>query len=188
VTRSDGGTRQIDIKAVSVTGDITVDDMLMSNVEVTLEAEYPFLQNSAAKNKDILIYNDGGMSIPMPIPMDFSVGKSSNTSVNITNSGNYAAYPVFTFVGPLTNPSVVNNTSGLTLSLAQTLADSAHSIIVDTYLRTVVLQPSGNNGRQYASGTFWTLPIGTSNVTLGNSNNTDTGKVTVTWRDTYLNT
>jgi hypothetical protein len=187
-TRSDGQMRQIDIKAIQVTGDISVDDMTSSILQITLEAEYPFLQSAALKSQDILIYNGGGISIPMSIPLDFSIGRSANTAINILNAGNYAAYPVFTFVGPLTNPSITNNTSGLTLSLAQTLADSAHSIIVDTYLRTVILQPSGNNGRQYASGTFWTIPQNIlQNISLGNSNNTDTGKVTISWRDTWLN-
>lgn len=189
ITRSDGQMRQLDIKAIQVTGDIAIADMNSSTVQITLEAEYPFLQTYAPKSQDVLIFNGGGISLPMKIPLDFSVGHGSNTSVNITNSGNYAAYPVFTFIGPLTNPSITNNTSGLTLSLAQTLADSAHSIVVDTYLRTVILNPGANNGRQYASGTFWTIPQGAAqSITLGNSNNTDTGKCNILWRDTWLNT
>jgi hypothetical protein len=184
-TRSDGTQRQIDIKAVQVTGDMTADDGTQSIVEVTLEAEYPFLMGSQLKTIDVLIYNGGGFAVPFGIPFDMSAGHS--TTISVTNSGNYAAYPTFTFIGQLTTPAMVNNTTGKTLSISTNLADSAHSLVVDSYLRTAVLQTSGNNGRQYVSGDFWTIPPGTSNITLSNNNMTDGGKVTLTYRDTWLN-
>lgn len=185
-TCSDGSMRQIDIKAVEVTGDLTVNDGTSSIIEVTLEAEYPFLQGSSPKSQDVLLSNGGGMSVPMAVPLDLSHGHSS--SITITNNGNYAAYPVFTFIGTLTNPTITNVNTGEAFSLTYALATSADSIVVDTYLGTVVIKPSGNVGRQYASGTFWAIQPGqTITVRLTTSVGGQGGKCTISYRDTFLN-
>ena len=184
IDRSDGTTLQIDIKAIQVTGDYSTDDMSSSQIQVTLEAEYPFLQSSLPSSQDVSIYNGGGMAVPMGVPLDLTSGATG--PVILTNLGNYAAYPIFTFVGPLTHPEITNNTTGEVLSLAYDLASSDDSIVVDCYERTVLIEPSGNPGRQYMSGDFWTVPIGVSTVTLGSSNTGDAGKVTVLFRSTYL--
>lgn len=185
ITRSDGAMRQLDIKAIQVTGDVGVDDVVSSLLQVTLLGEYPFLQNSIPTSQDVLIFNGGGMAVPMGVPLNLSGGQAP--TVTITNHGNYPAFPTFTFVGKLTNPSITNNNTGKTLNLGFSLADSSQSIVVDCYQRTVLLQPSGNIGRQYATGTFWAVPTGTSVVTLGNANNTDGGKCTLSFRDSFLN-
>jgi len=185
LTRSDGKQFQIDIRAIQVTGDYSTDDSNSCIVQVTLLAEYPFLQSAVLQSQDVLIFNGGGMSVPMGVPLNLSNGQS--TAITLTNNGNYAAFPVFTFIGKLTNPTITNNATGQTLSINYSLADNTQSLIVDCYQRTAILQPSGNIARQYITGTFWTVPIGPSTITLGNSNTTDGGKCTVTFRDTYLN-
>ena len=184
IDRSDGSTLQIDIKAIQVTGNISSDDITSAKIQVTLEAEYPFLQNAVPTSQDILIYNGGGMGVPMGVPMDMSVDAA--TIVPVVNDGNYEAYPTFTFVGPLTHPTLTNNTTGKAISLDYDLATDADSLIIDCYERTVVIEPSGNNGRQYVSGVFWTMPIGPSSITLGSSDLGDAGKVVLQFRDTYL--
>ncbi len=185
LTRADGKQFQIDIKAIQVTGDYSTDDSNSCVVQVTLLAEYPFLQSSILQSQDVLIYNGGGMSVPMGVPLDLSHGQLN--AVSVTNNGNYAAYPVFTFVGKLTNPIITNNLTGKSLNVAYSFADNTQTLIIDCYERTAKLQPSGNIARQYITGEFWTVPIGTSTITLGNANNTDGGKCTVAFRDTYLN-
>jgi len=185
-TRSDSTSRQIDIKAITVTGDLTTDDGLSSLIEITFEAEYPFLQSSNPKSQDVLLSNGGGMSVPMKVPLDLSVGHSN--TITIQNNGNYAAYPIFTFVGVLTNPVITNVTTGEAFSLTYALPTSSDSIVVDTFLGTVVIKPSGNVGRQYASGVFWTVPInGAITVQLTTSVGGQTGKCVIAWRDTFLN-
>ena len=184
ITRSNGVGVQTDIKAVSVTGDLTKDDGLSCNVQVTLETEYPFLVGTSAYSDQVLINNGGGFAIPFAIPFAMNVNQSQ--AVTVTNLGNYSAFPIFTFTGPLTNPSIGNNTTGKTLSVAYTLTDLSKTLTVDCYNRTAVFQ-DGNNARQYVSGDFWTIPFGTSTVTLGNSNGTDSGNCTISYRDTFLN-
>ena len=183
LTRSDGASLQIDIKTIEVTGDISSDDGCTSALQVTLNAEYPFLQNSIGNVQDVRQANGGGFAIPFGIP--FSMNTGGSTLVQLQNNGNYAAYPIFTFVGPLTNPSITNNTTGQTLNLAYTLATLSDSLVVDCYNRSAVIKPSGNVGRQYVSGIFWTVPIGASTVTLS-AGGGETGKCTVAFRDTFL--
>ena len=184
ITRSDGISLQIDIKTIEVTGDMTTEDGTLSNVQITLNAEYPFMMSSIASTTDVHLYNGGGMSVPMGVPLDLT--HNAQTAVSIQNNGNYNAYPTFTFIGPLHNPSITNQATGEALSLACTLADETESVVVDCYNRTVTMMPSGNVGRQYASGVFWTVPIGPSNIIIGSSSGGDTGKCVLTFRDTYL--
>ena len=184
ITRSDGVNLQIDIKAVEVTGDMTTDDVTSSKIEVTLSAEYPFLQNAIPQSNDVLLTNGGGIKVPMTLPMPMSGGSIPN--VQVINNGNYSAYPIFTFVGPVHHPAIVNQTTGKTLSVAADLATSSDSIVVDTYARSAIILPAGNVGRQYISGDFWTMPIGTSVINLTTTNGGDVGKCIVLFRDTYL--
>lgn len=187
ITRSDGTSRQIDIKAVEVTGDIDTESGIGSIIEITIEAEYPFLQGQNPKSQDVLLANFGGMSVPMGVPLDLSHNKSD--VITLLNAGNYAAYPIFTFIGLLTNPTIENVTTGKNLSLAYTLAASTDKIIVDTFLGTVVIKPSGNPGRQYQTGDFWTIPPNNQPIVvqLTTSVGGETGKCVVSFRDTFLN-
>lgn len=183
IITDDNLTLQVDVKAFDVTADITADDALLQPLSITFETEYPFLLNAAATSQDILIFNGGGFAVPFAIPFDMSADQS--TVVTIINDGNFEAYPTIKFIGTLTTPTITNNTTGEALSLNLSLADSAHWVEIDTFNRTVIDQ-SGNNQRQYVSGTFPTVPIGTSTFTLGNANNSDGGKVSLTFSDTYL--
>lgn len=185
-TNSAGSMRYLDVKAIEVTGDIKAEDGVSRLVEVTLLGEYPFLQNIIPTELTVGLSNGGGISIPMGIPLNFSNG--GTTSISVTNKGNYPAYPYIVFSGVLTNPSlaITNNGVTQTMSLAQTLVDSSHYIVVDDYNRTVLLQPSNNVGRQYMSGTFWTIPVGTSTLQLTGSGG-DTGVAQILFNDTFLN-
>ncbi|MCL4389824.1 MAG: phage tail family protein [Patescibacteria group bacterium] len=184
IAKSNGIQVQADVKAIDVTADLDTDNLLATNVLTEMEIEYPLLQSTQQNSQDVLIFSGGGVGVPMKIPMDMSVGGTN--LVTITNNGNYAAYPVFTLVGKLTNPAFTNLTTGKQLSLNYSPADNTQSIVIDTYARTVLLQPSGNNGRQYVSGDFWTIAKGNNVLQLGNANQSDSGKVTITWRDAYL--
>ena len=186
-TRADGSMRYLDIKAIEVTGDMKVDDGASSLIEATLLGEYPYLQSYISTSQDVLLSNGGGMSIPMGIPLNLSNGAVA--SVIITNRGNYPAYPMLTFVGSLTTPTltITQNNVSQAISFSNTLADSTQSMVVDCYNRTVLLQPSGNIGRQYMSGVFLQVPVGRSTIALTSTNGSDTGKATILFNDTFLN-
>jgi Phage tail protein len=187
ITRADGSMRYLDIKAIEVTGDMKPDDATSSIVEVTLLGEYPFLQNIIPYSQSVGLSNGGGIAIPMSIPLPFSGG--STTTFTLTNKGNIAANPILTFTGLLTNPNLAITQNGVTktLSLGLTLADSAHTCVVDCYNETVLLQPSGNVARQNMSGDFLQIPVGTSSIQLTTGSGGDTGFAIVSYADTWLN-
>ncbi len=170
-----------------MTGDLKAEDAISSLVEVTLLGEYPFLQNYIQTSVTADINNGGGMSVPMAVPLDLSHGRT--TALNITNNGNYQAFPTVIFTGVLTNPSLTITSNGVaqSFSVSQTLSDATQTITVDCYNRTVLLLPSGNVGRQYFSGTFWTIPPGTSTIQLTTGSGGDTGNALVLFADTFLN-
>ena len=184
VNRSDGTSIQIDIKAVSVVGDYSADDTTSCKVQVTLEAEYPFFMGTTPYSVDVQIENGGGFGVPFGLPFAMNINQSN--VVSLSNNGNYAAYPIFTFSGALTTPSIINNLTGETLGVNYTLTDTTKKVIVDCYNRTALFQ-DGNNARQYITGTFWSVPSNGCTVTLGNSNGTDGGKCNIAYRDTFLN-
>ena len=184
INKANGVNVQIDVKGLSIAGDLSASDPLMSNMLVEVESEYPYLQSQTEQSTDIHIFNGGGMSIPMSIPMSMGVGGANE--VSLVNNGNAAAYPIFYFYGPLQNPSLTNLTTGKTFSLAYNLTDSSQYIAVDTFNRTVVLYSGGVNVRGVVSGDFWTLARGANTVHLSAGTYNTQGKCTVKFRDHFL--
>lgn len=183
INKANSVNLQIDVKTLKVTGDLSAQIPLASNVLIELEAEYPYLQDQTLQSTDINIFSGGGMSIPMGIPMSMGVGGTNE--VTLTNNGNAISYPIFYFYGPLENPSLTNLTTGKTFGLTYSLTDSSQSIIVDSFNRTVV-HSSGANLRSIASGDFWTLARGANTVHLSAASYNTQGKCTVKFRDHYL--
>lgn len=184
IDRANGVDVQIYVNAVKITGDVQATDTTASKLLVEFATEYPFLQSQIEQLDDVHIFTGGGMSIPMPIPMDMSVGGSNDVILN--NGGTYSVFPIFEFFGPLDNPSLANITTGETFNLNLSLASSSDSVIVDTFLRTIILNPGGTNARQFASGEFFTLEPGDNLIHLGSGSFNSQGKVTVKFRDHFL--
>lgn len=182
ISKSNGIDLQIELRGTDIQADLDSRETISSVYRIEFEAEYPFLQSQTEKSTIVGVFDGGGMAIPMDIPMDMSSGGTNEAT--ITNDGNADAYPVFTFKGALTNPSLTNFTTGLTLNINQTLASASNQIVVDTFLRTVVINPGSTNGRQYSTGDFWTLIPGDNLVRLGSA--LDGGTCTVFYRDHYL--
>lgn len=184
ITKSNGVVLTIPIKAAKLVGDIKSEDGNAGKFLVTFLAEYPFFRSLTQKSENMAIFSGGGMAIPMGIPMDMSAGGSGEFEV--TNAGEYDAFPIFTFQGVLDNPTITNVTTGQQLSVAYELATEDDSIVVDTYERSAILYPAGNNARQYVSGDFLTIVPGVNALRLTAGSYNEQGIVTVAFYDTYL--
>jgi hypothetical protein len=169
INKDNGTDLQIAIKGVDITSDIDSRETISSVYRIEMETEYPFLQDQFLVTSTAYVYGGGGMAIPMIIPMDMGGGGSNEITIN--QGGNAPAYPQFLFTGPLQNPSLMNVTTGETLNISYSLASGSNKILVDTFLRTVLIDPyiTALNGRQYASGDFWVLPPGANVIRLGSS-------------------
>lgn len=183
INKANGVNVQIDIKGIDVLSDVATSDPLNSRILTEMQAEYPFLRSQTETISTANIFSGGGMPIPMPIPMDMSVGGSNELTV--VHGGNYPAYPVFRFSGPLSNPSLNNLTTGKILNVNTSLVDAGDILEVDIFLRSAIKIPAGTNVRQFITGDFWTLAVGNNIIHLGNPDFNSVGKCTITFRDTY---
>lgn len=150
---------------------------------IELVAPYPFLESLDENEEEILILNSGGGEIPMTIP--FSLALGAEVVEPIENVGNGNAFPSIRIHGTIDTPSLINQTTGKTLSIAYDMTDDADYIDLDFYNRTALLNGT-TNVMQYISGEWWTLEPGENSIKLTGASANEAAKAVVTWRDAYL--
>jgi hypothetical protein len=131
----------------------------------------------------------GGLVMPFAFPLTSTA--SSDRSESITVGGDLNAWPVVTFHGPITNPSLA--LTGLwTLELAASIAAGSR-VTVDTrpWARTVLRNGSataslaGSLTRSSARLSGASIPPGTYEAVLQGIDGTGTASVDITWRESY---
>ena len=184
IDKSNGVKVQANVRGIDLSGDTNFADPLNAKMLVEFETERPFLESQTLYEENGFIFQGGGTPVPMPIPLDMSVGGTNELSLDV--AGNYEAFPIFTFYGLLVNPSLYNASTDKLFNLNLTLNSASDIVEVDTYYRVVRYLPSLGNARQYASGDFWTLTNGINLIHLGSGNVNPYGKVKITYRETFL--
>lgn len=168
----------------------TIPDKFLTSADYSLEL---FAQDYRIFSQELHqirlnIFEGGGMSIPMAIPMDMSVGGSVETSVN--NAGNIPSRPYIVIYGSIEDPTISNQTTDESFSIDYTLTTSDERIEIDMETRTVLYYSSptatGLNIRQYFTGDWFELEPGNNTVKLTVAEVTDTGYAEVRWRDAYI--
>lgn len=123
-------------------------------------------------------------------PYDDPYGEEINVSgqVTVINAGKKGARPWFVIEGPITNPRLVNNTTGEEIRITYTLA-AGQFLTVDTHpaRRSVLL--GGTSSRwgavDNANTTWWELGSGANDVRLLSLSFSSGAELTVQWRDTW---
>lgn len=160
--------------------------MLFGDYKLDLFAPSLYLLSQVAKSTVIYPFDAGGMAIPMGIPMAFNANAAAVSP--LANDGNVDAYPTIQINGPITDPTLVNETKDQTMNFDYTLS-SGQYIVIDTQRRTVVyyssLGASPVNIRDALTGDFITLAPGSNIVKLTLGSFSDEGNVQFTWRDSY---
>jgi hypothetical protein len=175
---------QVVVKGVNVTGSITAQDGNSCVLLIEFQTENPFFTSTIEKSNEVFIFSGGGMEVPMSVPMDLSAGGlDSLTTIQV--GGTFKSFPILRFYGELITPSFYNQTTDELLNLNLTLDDSTEWVEIDTYLKTAVDQ-SGNNVRANISGTFPSLIVGNNVLVLSSASYNETGKVIVSYRDTFF--
>jgi hypothetical protein len=105
------------------------------------------------------------------------------SSVNCVNSGTYLTYPTFTVVGPVSNPTIYNSTTGQSIATTAVLA-TGDQLIINPDLRTITL--NGVNARNLLINTsqWFGFPVGTTKISYVGS--TGSGGLTIQWHNAYL--
>lgn len=90
-------------------------------------------------------------------------GTTSSFGV-FTNTGNVTVYPTFTFSGAMTNPRIVNSTTGQSIPL-NIVTSAADTLVVDPDLRSVTY--NGSPARNLVSNTAQWFGFPPGDTTLG---------------------
>jgi phage-related protein len=81
----------------------------------------------------------GELVFPLVFPLSFGIGGTQGT-IQLTNTGNSDSWPTFVITGPVTAPSIVNNTNGRVLAFKSTTVIPAGQVWeVNTNHRTVTI-------------------------------------------------
>jgi hypothetical protein len=112
-------------------------------------------------------------------------GGTSAGSGSVINQGWATTYPIITIVGPATNPTIGNSTTGNAISLNYTLV-STDTVVVNTQNRTVTL--NGNPARNLLANTstWFAAPPGTSQYYFTATGTTTGAGAIVNWYNAYV--
>ena len=156
----------------------------LTPVQLTLLAEDPYIYDYPPQQSQVSVPTISivGTSFNMAFNVGFG-GALPNNGATVTNSGSHTAYPIITITGPTTNPVISDSYSGITMSLATTLA-AGDVLVIDCRKKSIVL--NGTVSRRTAmSGLKWlTVPPGISD-TIFFTADSGTGSATVTLYNTY---
>lgn len=125
-----------------------------------------------------------GLAVPATIP--FQLTGNSKKADSVTNAGDMETWPVITFEGPLTNPSVEYVGTGKKLRLTMAIA-AGETVTIDTHpwkrtaLRDGIYSVAGKlTGTRMAE---MALPPGSTIVAFRGQDPTGTSRCRIFWRD-----
>ena len=114
-----------------------------------------------------------------------NVGSGGTGSAAVTNSGNVTVFPTFTLNGAMTNPIIVNSSTGQFLSLNITTS-ATDTIVIDPDLRSITY--NGNPARNLlVNGSQWFgLPAGTTTIGIISSTASTASSLVIAYRNGYI--
>lgn len=108
-------------------------------------------------------------------------------AVTITNDGDVQAWPVITTLGPGTDLTLTNQTTGLAWHLTGSIA-SGSTLVVDHRPGHKAARLDGNNvfGRLDDASALWPLEPGPNRIAIGFASGTAASNVGFAWRNRWL--
>lgn len=127
-----------------------------------------------------------GVASPMKSPLASIIAGGGQQFV--VNQGTELAYPILTIDGPITNPRILNNTTGEELRLTYTLAGGEY-LVIDMRQRTVVLNGNPAASRysavEFPASRWWGLIDGNNDIRLNAAAAGGGAQCTVAWRHAW---
>lgn len=134
-----------------------------------LYSEKPFAEDATSTDTDsvALTSGGGGFTIPLTLPVTFT--GSSGGTLTVTNNGDFYAYPKMRVYGPITNPVVINSTSGERLAFTGSIAAGDYWEI-DLFQKTVKLNGiTSIRALDVSESTWFRLGFGNTDMQLAGS-------------------
>lgn len=149
---------------------------------VPMVASFPFLQAATATTITLSMTTPGGFAVPAKVPLGLTAGRGG--AFFVINDGTAPAYLTARFKGYANNPAIRNLNTGEDITLATTINSGEW---IDADFRLTQLRDQGGRNRYDAfRGTFFKLPVGSTQLALvANSYSAET-QATITYAPTYL--
>lgn len=157
-----------------------------SVIPIEMTAADPLIYGSTLKGAGPTGLPTPTAGLTFPVSYDVVFGASAGGSFVVTNNGNYLTPPVFTIVGPMTNPKVTFTSTGQFFGSNISLA-AGDVLVIDMGARTVFLNGTGYRYNTVMNGSsWWGIPVGTWSIGLSSSDSAViAGNFTVNYRDAW---
>jgi hypothetical protein len=130
----------------------------------------------------------GGRVWPHVYPRIYTSGTGSSVIV-CNNVGTFETRPVYTIVGPVTNPAIFNNTTGQYLKFNITLL-ATDTLTIDTAASSVLLNGTASRRNSVTTDsstiTSMNLQPGANSIGFLPTSSVAGALLTVTWRDAWV--
>lgn len=150
----------------------------------SFEAAFPYLESTTLHTTTMGLALPGGAKVP-PDTMPAAIGKGAGQASQINNSGNAPTFPTARIMGPVTNPAIHNASTNTELLFALELTAGQYLDI--DYKRKTVTDHTGRNRYSTLTGSWSSLPPGTTVMKLIAESTDPEAQLQVSWRDAFLN-
>lgn len=133
----------------------------MAEVQISFFAEDPRIYDNTLLSQSISLGATVYTGFGFNLGFDFGFGGTSSTTdgIFVNNPGNRPTPPVITINGPVTNPRVLNDTVGRTMTFNIILATGEY-LTIDTKYKTVKLNGTTNRRNTLLAPTWFFLEPG----------------------------
>lgn len=151
---------------------------------IILECEDEALLSDTLSTETITLASGGGFTIPFTIP--FTISPQVGGSTTLVNDGDLPAWPTIIFRGPLTSPTILNETSGVFLQLSGLSLEVGESVTI-TMRPLIITQDSINDkfSTKTSSSSPWSLAPGSNVIVFTDTVFDSRASVSISWRDSY---
>jgi hypothetical protein len=155
----------------------------MTRVQFKMFAEDPRLYDNFLQEYVIPFGGEIGTGLGFNFGFNFGFGVTVlPNGLTVTNVGNRPTPAILTIVGPVVNPTIINDTLSRTLAFAITLG-ALDSLVVDLGNRTVTLNGNVNRRNTMTQSNWFLISQGDSFIRFGGQSGT--GTMTVTFRNAW---
>ena len=125
----------------------------------------------------------GGYIFPYVLPVEWQSGSGE---VAARNNGNTPVKPVIKFKGSMTDPTLINVTTGKLVQLSGFSAPEGSEVVIDTRTRSVLLNGGNIFDKLSDQSTFFSLQPGDNVFRLESASGADTVVAIVEWRNGFM--
>lgn len=169
-TEEDGYNKQINLKVEYVDIPEHTKNGLKLPFRLFCKVKYPVILGANAVTASLgsaTATTTGNSALPFTLPRALGL-TSYNTSSSLYNAGDLPAWPTITIYGPITNPKIINSTTGKFIKLNVALNTTSDSVIISYDQDSVSATQAGNSVLQNltSDSSFFTIQSGNNNFTL----------------------